>query len=55
MTDGSLYALAQHEAEREAWESSQEPCDDCGEVGCDCAEDDRNERGEYARARANDE
>tara|TARA_R110002051_G_C8754381_1_gene500682 strand:+ start:3203 stop:3373 length:171 start_codon:yes stop_codon:yes gene_type:complete len=48
MTDGNLHALAQHEAEREAWEASQEPCDICGEVGCDCAEDYANAKADHA-------
>ena len=55
MTDGNQHAIDAHLAEIEAYDASQEPCPICDDVGCDCAEEAANERGEYMRGLQNDE
>ena len=47
MTDGNLHAIGQHEAEREAWEASLEPCDTCDDEHCTCAEDATHESADH--------
>ena len=45
--DANTYAINAHLADIEAYEASQEPCDECDEVGCDCAEEAANDAADH--------